>query len=148
MAAFEGNARFSVRRLLGTGGMGAVYEAHDADTGQVVALKTILRAEESAWYRLEERRFRSSPTLGIPTWFLFLNCSLKKTDASSPWNWLMVKISSPTPRKRAASVARTGNTETLTLVQTPRGAGLSGSSSNPENQEPSVAYESVSMRIS
>ena len=44
---------FRFARLLGSGGMGAVYEAHDADTGQAVALKTILHTEPSALYRLK-----------------------------------------------------------------------------------------------
>ena len=67
MAAFEGNARFSVRRLLGTGGrLGTVYEAHDADTGQVVALKTINFAPRSRrGYRLKNE-FRSLADIGHP----------------------------------------------------------------------------------
>lgn len=40
---FQGNARFEVRRQLGEGGMGAVYEVIDHDRGALVALKVLSR---------------------------------------------------------------------------------------------------------
>jgi eukaryotic-like serine/threonine-protein kinase len=55
---FPGTDRFSVRRQLGAGGMGVVYEVHDHIRDEVVALKTLLRAVAGDIYRLK-REFRS-----------------------------------------------------------------------------------------
>jgi len=53
-----GGPRFTIRRQLGAGSMGVVYEAHDRERDEVVALKTLLHAEASALYRFK-REFRS-----------------------------------------------------------------------------------------
>ena len=51
---WEGTARYEVRRLIGTGGMGVVYEALDRDRGVAVAIKTLLRFSPSALYRFKQ----------------------------------------------------------------------------------------------
>ena len=54
------NGRYHVIRLLGRGGMGAVYHAWDEELGVGVALKTILPSQDEAPEALEEmeRRFK------------------------------------------------------------------------------------------
>ena len=50
---FAGNARFELRRVLGEGGMGLVYEAFDREREMVVALKTVRAIDAQALYRLK-----------------------------------------------------------------------------------------------
>jgi tetratricopeptide (TPR) repeat protein len=57
-AEFRGTERFTVRRQLGAGGMGVVYEVHDQARNEIVALKTLRRARAGDIYRLK-REFRS-----------------------------------------------------------------------------------------
>lgn len=56
--AFTGTDRFRIVKWLGTGGMGVVYEAHDAVRGDIVALKTLRRTSAADLYRLKQE-FRS-----------------------------------------------------------------------------------------
>jgi serine/threonine protein kinase len=55
---FLGTSRFTIRRRLGSGGMGVVYEAHDREMNKTVALKTLTRAEAIHIYRFK-REFRA-----------------------------------------------------------------------------------------
>jgi eukaryotic-like serine/threonine-protein kinase len=55
---FAGTARYAVRRRIGAGGMGVVYEVEDRDRGQVVALKSLRRRSADDIYQLK-REFRN-----------------------------------------------------------------------------------------
>lgn len=50
---FAGNGRFELRRVLGEGSMGIVYEAFDHERGMLVALKTVRQLDAQALYRLK-----------------------------------------------------------------------------------------------
>jgi serine/threonine protein kinase/tetratricopeptide (TPR) repeat protein len=62
---FLGTERFRIRRRLGSGGMGVVYEAHDRETDKVLALKTLTRAEASHISRFKNE-FRSLSDVSHP----------------------------------------------------------------------------------
>ncbi|MDQ1637606.1 MAG: eukaryotic-like serine/threonine-protein kinase [Pyrinomonadaceae bacterium] len=62
---FLGTERFHIRRRLGSGGMGVVYEAHDRQTDKLVALKTLTRAEASHISRFKNE-FRSLADVSHP----------------------------------------------------------------------------------
>jgi serine/threonine protein kinase len=51
---WEGTSRYEVRGRIGSGGMGAVYEAFDHERGQLVAVKTLLRFSPAALYRFKQ----------------------------------------------------------------------------------------------
>jgi serine/threonine protein kinase len=50
---FAGNSRFELRRVLGEGSMGIVYEAFDHERGMLVALKTVRQLDAQTLYRLK-----------------------------------------------------------------------------------------------
>ena len=62
---FTGTDRFTIRRRLGAGGMGIVYEAHDQLMNKIVALKTLSRAEPDLIYRFK-REFRTLADVSHP----------------------------------------------------------------------------------
>ncbi len=62
---FTGTDRFTIRRRLGAGGMGVVYEAHDQLMKKTVALKTLSRAEPDLIYRFK-REFRTLADVSHP----------------------------------------------------------------------------------
>ncbi len=62
---FVGTERFKIRRRLGSGGMGVVYEAHDRQTDKMVALKALTRTEASHISRFKNE-FRSLADVSHP----------------------------------------------------------------------------------
>jgi len=54
MAEFQGTDRFDVRRRLGAGGFGVVYEAYDRERATRVALKTLHETDATALYRFKQ----------------------------------------------------------------------------------------------
>ena len=63
--AFEGTERYTVRRRVGAGGMGVVYEVDDHARNQVVALKTLKRRSGHDIYQLK-REFRQLADVAHP----------------------------------------------------------------------------------
>jgi len=62
---FQGTDRFEIVRHVGSGGMGAVYEAHDRERGERVALKTLHRVGPLELY-LFKNEFRSLSKIAHP----------------------------------------------------------------------------------
>jgi tetratricopeptide (TPR) repeat protein/predicted Ser/Thr protein kinase len=62
---FAGTERYDVRRRIGAGGMGVVYEVEDRARRQIVALKTLRRWNAADIYRLK-REFRSLTGIAHP----------------------------------------------------------------------------------
>src|SRR5688500_11305833 len=62
---FEGTSRFEVRRRLGAGGFGIVYEVMDRDRGAAVALKTLRQMAPRALYRFKNE-FRALADVSHP----------------------------------------------------------------------------------
>src|ERR687897_3698358 len=64
-ADFIGTDGFRIRRRLGSGGMGVVYEAYDRQTDKVVALKALTRTEAAHISRFKNE-FRSLADVSHP----------------------------------------------------------------------------------
>ena len=65
LGEFSGNERFEVRRRVGSGGMGFVYEVFDRELGKSVALKTIKNRDASSLYRFKNE-FRTMSNIAHP----------------------------------------------------------------------------------
>ena len=63
--SFHGTARFELRRCLGAGGFGVVYEAYDREHDGIVALKTLQQLGAGALYRFK-REFRALADIDHP----------------------------------------------------------------------------------
>jgi serine/threonine protein kinase len=54
LAKWRGDDRYRIRRRIGEGGMGVVYEAFDVERGQPIALKSLLHFTPAALYRFKQ----------------------------------------------------------------------------------------------
>lgn len=62
---FKGTTRFSIRRRLGAGAFGTVYEAYDRERNTIVALKALRQANADGLYRFK-REFRALAGVAHP----------------------------------------------------------------------------------
>ena len=62
---FAGTDRFQIKRRLGAGGMGVVYEAFDHERQQTVALKVLKRFDAQALFRFKAE-FRALHDISHP----------------------------------------------------------------------------------
>jgi len=83
---FFGTERFKIRRRLGSGGMGVVYEAHDRETNKVLALKALTRTEASNIYRFK-REFRALADVAHPNLVSLYEFMSDGKSGSSRWSW-------------------------------------------------------------
>jgi eukaryotic-like serine/threonine-protein kinase len=104
---FKGTERFHVRRRIGVGGYGTVYEAWDCDRRARVAVKTLTHLEGTALYRFKNE-FRAIADIAHEnlvelyelvstgsTWFFTMEL-VPGVDFLS-WCWQLEDTSSPSP---------------------------------------------------
>ncbi len=84
---FHGTDRYGVRRQIGVGGMGIVYEVDDRTRHQIVALKTLLRWDAADMFRLK-REFRSLAGIAHANLARCTTWSSTRGNVSSRWSYV------------------------------------------------------------
>jgi len=150
-----GSRRFEVRRRLGSGGMGDVYEAFDRETCWTVALKTLRRLDGESLYRFK-KEFRALADLAHVNLVRYgeLHCE------NDQWFFTMelvdgvefdryVRTDAAAPAQLSGTSAKDGTTRTM--AGTPRSESSSGDAtlvlvgkgSEPGSQPSSGSHDAV-----
>jgi hypothetical protein len=107
-------ARFELRRILGVGGMGAVYEAHDRSRDSLVAVKTLQAFDPYQLFCLKNE-FRALADVVHPNLVALFELVQEGTDwwlvmervhGQSIDKWVRVEASGPSALLSGASVSR------------------------------------------
>jgi eukaryotic-like serine/threonine-protein kinase len=110
---FQGTSRFVVEGRLGAGGMGVVYRVRDVERGEVVALKTMARAQPSTLLRFK-REFRALADITHPNvvqlyelfseddrWFF----TMELVEGNDLLTWVAASRSMPPPPMHATALS-------------------------------------------
>jgi eukaryotic-like serine/threonine-protein kinase len=112
---WKGTSRYEVRRRLGHGGMGVVYEAWDRDSRQLVALKTLICATPAALY-LFKQEFRTLADVSHPNLVRLHELVMTDTDQVFfamelvPGTDFLTHVLKPGMRRKSVRPLRTGGT--------------------------------------
>jgi len=133
---FQGTERYSIVRRLGSGAMGVVYEAADAESGRNVALKVLRRADPRWLYNFKQE-FRALTDVSHPNlvelhelfaegdvWFFTMELVQGTDLLSHVRNGRLVKSADGSPDAFATTIAPAIDTPSAPLI-------ASGSASHP-----------------
>jgi len=118
---FQGTTRFLVEDCLGAGGMGVVHRVRDMERGEIVALKTMARAQPSTLLRFK-REFRALADISHPNvvqlyelfseadqWFF----TMELVDGTDLLTWVASSLSMPPPPKPPSGEGELAPTSTI-----------------------------------
>jgi eukaryotic-like serine/threonine-protein kinase len=114
LKGFSGTARYAPKRLLGTGGMGAVYEVEDQTGGSRVALKLMLDANPARLLRFKHE-FRVMAELHHPNLVRLFELGQHE----GRWFFTMELVDGQNLVEMLLDQRSTGTSETLSHVETP-----------------------------
>lgn len=165
-----GSRRFEVRRRLGSGGMGDVYEAFDRETGWTVALKTLRRLDGESLYRFK-KEFRALADLAHGNlvrygelhceneqWFFTMELvdgvefdRYVRTDAAAVLASLrpcVLELTTKTLAAKPSLAPSAGDSANETVLEKPRSQASSDTHRALDERDASAAFDEARLRAS